>query len=136
MSRLHAPLSLNPSIRAFRAWLAAAIGPFASAATAAHAESGIAAQSAEDAGCGDRVDLGPPFPMRFHDRSSSRSRAVGSSSKRSTVADISVWLECSGELVDVGSVDVLGIREAKPGIELVEFACPRCQAPHVSLRFA
>ena len=55
--------------------------------------------------------------------------------KPSTMADLSVWLECSGELMEVGSVDVLRIREATPGIELVEFACPRCRTPHASLRF-
>jgi hypothetical protein len=46
-----------------------------------------------------------------------------------------VWLECSGELLDVRSVDVLRIREATLGIELIEFACPRCRTPHASLRF-
>jgi hypothetical protein len=46
-----------------------------------------------------------------------------------------VWLECSGELIDVRSVDVLRVREATLGIELIEFACPRCRTPHVSLRF-
>jgi hypothetical protein len=55
--------------------------------------------------------------------------------KPSAIADASVWLECSGELLDVGSVDVLRIREAKLGIELIEFACPRCRTPHASLRF-
>jgi hypothetical protein len=51
------------------------------------------------------------------------------------IADASVWLECSGELLDVRSVDVLRIREATLAIELIEFACPRCQTPHASLRF-
>lgn len=55
--------------------------------------------------------------------------------KPSAIADASVWLECSGDLIDVRSVDVLRIREATPGIELVEFACPRCRTPHASLRF-
>lgn len=55
--------------------------------------------------------------------------------KLSAIADASVWLECSGELIDVRSVDVLRIREATPGIELIEFACPRCRTPHASLRF-
>jgi hypothetical protein len=50
-------------------------------------------------------------------------------------ADANVLLECNGELMEVGSVDVLRIREATPGIELVEFACPRCRTPHASLRF-
>ena len=55
--------------------------------------------------------------------------------KPSAIADASVWLECSGELIDVRSVDVLRIREATPGIELIEFVCPRCRTPHASLRF-
>jgi len=55
--------------------------------------------------------------------------------KPSAIADASVWLECSGELIDVRSVDVLRIREATPGIELLEFDCPRCRTPHASLRF-
>jgi hypothetical protein len=53
----------------------------------------------------------------------------------SAIADASVWLECNGELIDVRSVDVLRLREATPGIELVEFVCPRCRTPHASLRF-
>ena len=55
--------------------------------------------------------------------------------KPSAIADASVWLECSGELIDVRSVDVLRIREATPGIELIEFVCPRCRTRHASLRF-
>jgi hypothetical protein len=38
-------------------------------------------------------------------------------------------------LIDVRSVDVLRILEATLGIELIEFACPRCRTPHASLRF-
>lgn len=53
----------------------------------------------------------------------------------SAIADASVWLECSGDLIDVRSVDVLCIREATPGIEPIEFACPRYGTPHASLRF-
>ena len=70
------------------------------------------------------------------DRSAGRNTASRySPPEPSAVADVSVWLECSGELMDVGSVDVLRIRETTPGIELVEFACPRCRTPHASLRF-
>ena len=58
-----------------------------------------------------------------------------SPSKPSAIAGASVWLECSGELIDVRSVDVLRIRDATLGIELIEFACPRCRTPHASLRF-
>ena len=54
--------------------------------------------------------------------------------KPSAIADASLWLECNGELIDVRSVDVLRIREATPGIELIEFVCPRCWTPHASLR--
>jgi hypothetical protein len=54
---------------------------------------------------------------------------------RPLVGNASVWLECNGELMEVDSVEVLRIREAIPGIELVEFACPRCRMPHASLRF-
>jgi hypothetical protein len=55
--------------------------------------------------------------------------------KPSAIADASVWLECSGELIDARSVDVRRIREATPDIELIEFVCPRCRTPHASLRF-
>jgi len=87
---------------------------------------------------------GPTAILRFVDpRSVSADRSARrntmsrhSPPKPSAIANVSVWLECSGELMEVGSVDVLGIREATPGIELVEFACPRCRTPHASLRFA
>jgi hypothetical protein len=58
-----------------------------------------------------------------------------SPSKPSAIADANVWLECSGELIDVRSAVVLRIREATPDIELIEFVCPRCRTPHASLRF-
>ena len=47
----------------------------------------------------------------------------------------SVWLECSGELVDAGSVTIVGVR--MPGLvaEIVKFVCPRCKQRHESLRF-
>ena len=86
---------------------------------------------------------GPTAILRFVDpRSLSTDRSAGrntmsrhSPPRPFACADASVWLECNGELMEVGSVDVLCIREATPGIELVEFACPRCRAPHASLRF-
>jgi len=53
----------------------------------------------------------------------------------SAIVDGNVWLECSGELVDVRSIDVLRIREARPGIEVIECLCPRCRTPHASLHF-
>ena len=86
---------------------------------------------------------GPTAILRFVDP---RSVSADKSARRNTMsrysppkpsasADVSVWLEFSGELIDVRSVDVLRIREATPGIELIEFACPRCRTPHASLRF-
>ena len=30
----------------------------------------------------------------------------------------SVWLECNGELVDCGSVDMLGVRKSTLGVEM------------------
>jgi hypothetical protein len=86
---------------------------------------------------------GPAAILRFVDpRTSSTDTSARlntiprcSPSKPSAIADASVWLECSGELIDVRSVDVLRIREATPGIELIEFVCSRCRTPHASLRF-
>jgi hypothetical protein len=47
----------------------------------------------------------------------------------------SLWLECDGELVDAGSVDIVGVRASALGVEMVEFVCPRCHQPHESLTF-
>jgi hypothetical protein len=47
----------------------------------------------------------------------------------------SVWLECNGELVDCGAVDMLGIRKSTLGVEMLEFVCPCCEGRHESLRF-
>jgi len=47
----------------------------------------------------------------------------------------SLWLECSGELVDAGSVKIVGIRMPALLAEMVEFVCPRCDQRHESLRF-
>lgn len=47
----------------------------------------------------------------------------------------SVWLECNGELVDCGSVDMLGVRKSALGVKMLEFVCPRCEGRHESLRF-
>lgn len=46
----------------------------------------------------------------------------------------SVWLECSGELVDSCSVTVLRVRKSSPGFEMLEFVCPRCKQRHESLQ--
>jgi hypothetical protein len=92
---------------------------------------------------GQLRSTGPTAILRFVDTRSlftDRSARRDAVSRNSTpgpfaVGDASVWLECNGELMEVDSVDVLRIREATPGIELVEFACPRCRTPHASLRF-
>ena len=47
----------------------------------------------------------------------------------------SVWLECSGELLDVGSVKCLGARMSACGFETLLFLCPQCNEPHESIRF-
>ena len=47
----------------------------------------------------------------------------------------SLWLECNGELVEAGSVDVVGVRASALGIRMVEFVCPRCNQRHESLTF-
>jgi hypothetical protein len=47
----------------------------------------------------------------------------------------SVWLECNGELVDCGSVDMLGVRKSALGVKMLEFVCPCCEERHESLRF-
>lgn len=46
-----------------------------------------------------------------------------------------VQLDCNGELVDIGSIALLGLRESRDGVELIEFVCPRCDARHESPRF-
>lgn len=47
----------------------------------------------------------------------------------------SVWLECNGDLVDCGSVDMLGVRKSALGVKMLEFVCPCCEERHESLRF-
>jgi hypothetical protein len=47
----------------------------------------------------------------------------------------SVWLECNGELLDVGSVKTLGVHKSACGFETLRFICPRCHEPHESVRF-
>lgn len=47
----------------------------------------------------------------------------------------SVWLECNGELLDVGSVKLLGVRKSACGFETLLFICPQCREPHESIRF-
>jgi hypothetical protein len=47
----------------------------------------------------------------------------------------SVWLECNGELFDVGSVKLVGVRKSACGFETLLFICPRCRQPHESICF-
>ena len=44
----------------------------------------------------------------------------------------SVWLECSGELLDAASVNPVGVRNSA---WTLRFICPRCNEPHESVRF-
>jgi hypothetical protein len=47
----------------------------------------------------------------------------------------SVWLECNGELLDVGLVKSCAVRKSACGFETLLFVCPRCNEPHESVRF-
>ena len=47
----------------------------------------------------------------------------------------SLWLECTGELVDASSVASVSVRRSALGIETAEFVCPRCNQLHESLSF-
>ena len=49
--------------------------------------------------------------------------------------DGKVRLDCSGELIDAGSLGVALVRQAAAG-QHIEFVCPRCSALHDSPRFA
>jgi hypothetical protein len=46
-----------------------------------------------------------------------------------------VRLDCNGELVDIGSVGLTGVRDSALCGELIKFVCPRCNEQHESLRF-
>ena len=48
----------------------------------------------------------------------------------------SVWLECNGELRDVGLVKRLGLHKSACGFETLRFVCPRCHEIHESVCFA
>jgi hypothetical protein len=47
----------------------------------------------------------------------------------------SVWLECSGELLDVGALKLVSVRKSACGFETLLFICPECNEPHESVRF-
>jgi hypothetical protein len=49
--------------------------------------------------------------------------------------DGKVRLDCSGELIDAGSLRVALVRHAAAG-QRIEFVCPRCSSLHDSPRFA
>jgi hypothetical protein len=59
----------------------------------------------------------------------------GSEERDADADGTSVWLECNGDLVDAWTVKTLGVRTSAPGVDIVEFVCPRCGAQHESLRF-
>ena len=46
-----------------------------------------------------------------------------------------VRLHCTGELLAIGSVALVGLRESPQVVELIEFICPRCEQLHASRRF-
>lgn len=45
----------------------------------------------------------------------------------------SVWLECNGELLDVGAVKLVSVHKSAYGFETLLFVCPRCNEPHESV---
>jgi hypothetical protein len=47
----------------------------------------------------------------------------------------SVWLECNGELLNVGALELVSVRKSACGFETLLFVCPRCKEPHESVRF-
>ena len=47
----------------------------------------------------------------------------------------SVWLECNGELLDVGLVKSCAVRQSACGFKTLLFVCPRCNEPHESVCF-
>ena len=47
----------------------------------------------------------------------------------------SVWLECTAELLDAASVEIVGVSKSRLGVEMLQFVCPRCNDRHESLRF-
>ena len=53
----------------------------------------------------------------------------------SDLPDRWIRLDCNGDLVDIGSVGLVGVRESALAGELIEFVCPRCGQQHESLRF-
>jgi len=53
----------------------------------------------------------------------------------SDLPDRWIRLDCNGDLVDIGSVGLVGVCKSALGGELIEFVCPRCDQHHESHRF-
>ena len=65
-------------------------------------------------------------------------RQVDKREKRETNSDPAqrkVRLDCTGELIDLSSIDLVVVRSSEAGVELIEFLCPRCERLHESLPF-
>ena len=65
-------------------------------------------------------------------------RQVDKREKRETNSDPAqrkVRLDCTGELIDLSSIDLVVVRSSEAGVELIEFLCPRCERLHESLAF-
>ena len=77
-----------------------------------------------------QTDVGRTF-----DRIRRELRAREKPDANSQLGQSKVLLECDSQLIDIESVDAVGIREPVPGVELVKFICPRCHQRHESLRF-
>ena len=73
----------------------------------------------------------------FHDPDTAWDQvaAVDTLETGSDIESDSVWLECNGELADVGAVKILNVRRSACGFETLLFVCPRCNEPHESVRF-
>jgi hypothetical protein len=73
----------------------------------------------------------------LHDFESVAREVADETSEEANEADgDSVWLECSGELLDARSVKLVGVRNSACGFETLVFICPRCNQPHDSVRFS
>ena len=72
----------------------------------------------------------------FHDLETAWDKAAAEDTDAgSELEGDSVWLECNGELLDVGSVKLCSVRKSACGFETLLFVCPRCNEPHESVRF-
>jgi len=62
--------------------------------------------------------------------------SIHEESEAAAAADCdSVWLECTAELLDAASVEVVGVSKSKLGVEMLQIVYPRCNERHESLRF-